>query len=97
MTNPSGRKKYRESAIYRNSKVKVLALLKRVGLEIAAIDVGLHRSQLYCRRLKMRTRIDHSDIRQRQEKEIVCATRQLAGQAEVHAIAKIAAWTGQRI
>jgi transposase len=75
----------------REFKAEALALAERVGVSAAARDLGLHESQLYGWRLKVRAERNQSETERSQAAEIARLKRQLAEQAEELAIVKKAA------
>ena len=72
-------------------KAEALGLAEKVGVARAAVDLGLHGSQLYDWRQKATLRRSQSDVEQSQATEIARLKRLLAEQAEELAIVKKAA------
>jgi len=86
-TKPGGSRK-RHSQEY---KSEALALAERVGVPVAAKQLGLHESQLYSWRMKNRLNQERSAVEERLALENARLKRQLADQAEELAILKKAA------
>lgn len=72
-------------------KSEALKLAEKVGFAAATKQLGLHESQLYAWRSKLRQKESSSDAEQRQAAEIVRLKRQLVEQSEELAILKKAA------
>ena len=72
-------------------KDEALALAERLGVPTAAKELGLHESQLYAWRVKLRSERDQSETERNQATEIARLKRQVAEQAEALAIVKKAA------
>jgi transposase len=72
-------------------KSEALALAERLGVGAAAKQLGLHSSQLYDWRSKVRLQRDRGEAEQRLATENARLKRQLAQQAEELAILKKAA------
>jgi transposase len=84
----SGASRKRHSQEY---KSEALALAERVGVPVAAKQLGLHESQLYSWRIKNRLNQERSVVEERLALENARLKRQLADQAEELAILKKAA------
>jgi len=84
-TNPKNAVRARYSDEY---KAEALKLADKVGVGLAAKQLGRHESQLYGWRGKARQKASSSDAEQRQAIEIAQLKRQLAEQAEELAILK---------
>ena len=84
----SGAARKRHSQEY---KSEALALAERVGVPVAAKQLGLHESQLYSWRIKNRLNQERSVVEERLALENARLKRQLADQAEELAILKKAA------
>ena len=72
-------------------KEEALALAERIGVSKAAVELGVHDSQLYSWRSKARAKRDQSELEQSLAAENARLKRQLAEQAEELAIVKKAA------
>jgi transposase len=72
-------------------KHEVLALAGKIGIKSAAKELGLHESQLYGWRAKIKSVKNQSDTERDQAAEIVRLKRKLAEQEEELAIVKKAA------
>ncbi len=72
-------------------KAEALALAERVGIPVAAKQLGLHESQLYSWRVKNRLHEERSAVEERLALENARLKRQLAEQTEELAILKKAA------
>ena len=70
---------------------EALALAEKIGIRKAAKELGLHDSQLYGWRSKVRAKQDQSDLEQSLAAENARLKRKLAEQAEELAIVKKAA------
>lgn len=84
--NTTKRRRYSEE--YRT---EALALSERIGVPAAAKELGLHESQLYGWRSKVRLNQSRSDLENQQATEIARLKRQVAEQTEELAILKKAA------
>jgi transposase len=91
MTRQTGKKKTTRKQYPQEFRDEALALAEKVGVPKAAKELGLHSSQLYGWRVKVRAKQDQSEIEQSQAVEIVRLKRKLAEQAEELAIVKKAA------
>ena len=77
-------------------KAEALGLAEKVGVARAAVDLGLHDSQLYDWRQKATLRRSQSEVEQSQATEIARLMRQVAEQAEELAIVKKPPRTSRR-
>ena len=91
MTKQTGKNKITRKRYSQEFKNEALALAKRVGVAKAAKELGLHDSQLYGWRVKVRAQSDRSEAEQSQAEEIARLKRKLAEQAEELSIVKKAA------
>ena len=76
---------------YQQYKTEALALAERVGVSVAAKQLGLNESQLYSWRVKDRLNQERSAVEERLALENARLKRQVAEQAEELAILKKAA------
>ena len=91
MTRQTGKKKTTRNTYPPEFRNEALTLAEKVGVPQAAIELGLHESQLYGWRAKARAHRSQSETEQKQAVEIARLKRQLAEQAEELAIVKKAA------
>jgi len=91
MTKQTGKKKTSRNKYLPEFRIEALALAEKVGVPTAAQELGLHESQLYGWRTKIRALQSQSDIEQKQAVEIARLKRKLAEQTEELAIVKKAA------
>ena len=91
MTRRSQAKKVARKPYSKEFKDEALALAERLGVPAAAIELGLHESQLYGWRAKSRAERDQSETERNQAAEIARLKRKVADQAEELAIVKKAA------
>lgn len=91
MTKQSGKKTTTRRQHAPEFRAEALALAEKIGVSKAAIELGLHESQLYAWRTKARAARDRSEVEQQQAVDIARLKRQLAEQAEELAIVKKAA------
>ncbi len=85
-TKQTTRKRYAQAF-----KTEALVLAEKVGVAAAAKELGLHESQLYGWRTKMRVARNQSETERAQAAEIARLKRRLAEREEELAIAKKAA------
>lgn len=91
MTRGTQSKKKVRTQHSQSFKNEALGLAEKVGVTQAAVDLGLHDSQLYDWRQKATLRRSQSDVEQSQSTEIARLKRLLAEQAEELAILEKAA------
>ena len=90
MTKRTQSKKKTRTVHSQSFKEEALGLAEKVGVARAAVDLGLHDSQLYGWRQKATLRRSQSDVEQSQATAIARMKRLLAEQAEELAIVKTA-------
>ena len=91
MTSKKSTKKRTRKKYPQEYKAEALALADRIGVTKAAMELGLHESQLYAWRTKERNARGRGELESEQASEIARLKRQVAEQAEELAILKKAA------
>ena len=91
MTRQSGKEKTSRKQHSPEFRKEALSLAEKIGIPMAAKELGLHDSQLYGWRSKARAKQDQSDLEQSLAAENARLKRKLAEHAEELAIVKKAA------
>ena len=81
MTRPSGKEKTPRRQHSPEFRKEALALAEKIGIAKAAKELGLHDSQLYSWRSKVRAKQDQSDLEQSLAAENARLKRKLVEQA----------------